>query len=194
MRKADLRLAGAERPDAAAAHAAGAGDARERQVRPEQGPHRVADRRHRHAPQHRGGRNGRGRHDEQCRHGAADGRRHVGHRSGSRGRRDRHPERAARTDGEDHDRRHARQDLHREGHRDRQQPDPDDRAGAATQATNFKVVAHARRGDPRRAARASPARPRSRPPPAKALSPCRSRRRPSARWCSTTRATSCASP
>ena len=34
---------------------AGAGDARERPVRPEQGPHRVADQRHRHAPQHRRG-------------------------------------------------------------------------------------------------------------------------------------------
>ena len=32
------------------------------------------------------------------------------------------------------------QDVHRQGHRDRQQPDPDDRRDAAAQATNFKVV------------------------------------------------------
>ena len=96
----------------------------ERPVRPEQGPHRIADQRHRHPPQHRGRGNGRHRHDEQRRHGAADDRRHVGHRGGSRGRRDRHPERAARAAGQGHDRRDAGQDLHRQGDRDRQQPDP----------------------------------------------------------------------
>ena len=63
-------------------------------LQPEQGPHRVADRRHHHPPQHRRGRDGRDRHDEQRRHGAAHGRRHVGHRGRSRGRRDRHPDRA----------------------------------------------------------------------------------------------------
>ncbi len=36
------------------------------------------------------------------------------------------PDRAARTDGDDHRRRHQRQDVHREGDRDRQQPDSDD--------------------------------------------------------------------
>ncbi len=53
------------------------------------------------------------------------------------------PTLTARPDGEGHDRRDSRQDLHRQGHRDRQQPDPGRRAGAAaagTQATNFKVV------------------------------------------------------
>ena len=84
---------------------AGAGDARKRPLRPEQGPHRVADRRHRHAPQHPGGRNRGHRHDEQRRHRAADARRHVGDPGRSRGGRNQHPERAARADGEDHDRR-----------------------------------------------------------------------------------------
>ena len=39
------------------------------------------------------------------------------------------PERAARPDGDDHRRRDQRQDVHREGDRDRQQPDSDDRSG-----------------------------------------------------------------
>ena len=94
---------------------AGTGVARERQVHPEQGPHRVADRRHRHPPQHRRGRDGRRRHDEQRRHGAADHRRHVGHRSRGRGGRDRHPDRHARPAGEGDDRRDARQDVPRQG-------------------------------------------------------------------------------
>ena len=68
-------------------------DARQRPLRPEQGAHRVADRRHRHAPQHRGRRDGDDRHDEQRRHGAADARRHVGHPGRGRGGRDQHPER-----------------------------------------------------------------------------------------------------
>ena len=75
-------------------------DARERALRPEQGPHRVADRRHRHPAQHRGRGNGRHRHDEQRRHGAADDRRHVGDRSGGRSRRDRHPDGEDRTAGQ----------------------------------------------------------------------------------------------
>ena len=51
------------------------------------------------------------------------------------------PTRAARTDGEGHDRRDAWQDVHGEGDRNRQQPDSDGRsAAAASQATNFKVV------------------------------------------------------
>ena len=41
------------------------------QLRPEQGAHGLADRRHRHAAQHRRGRNGGRRHHEQRRHGAA---------------------------------------------------------------------------------------------------------------------------
>ena len=90
--------------------------------------------------------------------------------------------------GEGHDRRDARQDVHRQGHRDRQQPDPGDRADAAAQATNFKVEGHARQRDSRRASRASPARRRSRPRRGTTCSRCRSRRRRSARWSSTTRA------
>jgi multidrug efflux pump subunit AcrA (membrane-fusion protein) len=53
--ESDLARAGAEPPHAAAAHRAGAGDARERQDRSEQGSHRVADRRDRHAPEYRTG-------------------------------------------------------------------------------------------------------------------------------------------
>ena len=48
-----------------------------RALRSEQGPHRIAHRRHRHPTQHRGGRNRRRRHDEQRRHGVAHHRRHV---------------------------------------------------------------------------------------------------------------------
>ena len=115
---------------------------RERAVQPQQGAHRVADRRHRHPPQHRGGRERRHRHDEQRRHGAADDCRHVGHRGGGRGRRDRHPERRRSGQvGQGHDRRDAGPDLHGQGDRDRQQPhSDDDRQPRATQATNFKVV------------------------------------------------------
>ena len=40
-------------------HQAGARRPRERPLRSEQGPHRIADRRHRHAPQHSGGRDRR---------------------------------------------------------------------------------------------------------------------------------------
>ena len=112
---------------AGGAHQAGARRSRERALRPEQGPHRVADRRHRHAPQHPGGRNRGHRHDEQRRHGAADARRHVGDSGGSRSRRNEHPERHARPAGEDHDRRAARQDVQGPRHRDRQQPDSGDR-------------------------------------------------------------------
>ncbi len=51
------------------------------------------------------------------------------------------PERPAWTDGNDHRRRDQRQDVHREGDRDREQPDSGDRSGSAsTQATNFKVT------------------------------------------------------
>ena len=48
-------LAGAERQDAAAADDAGARLARERALRPEQGPHRIADQGHRHQAEHRRG-------------------------------------------------------------------------------------------------------------------------------------------
>ncbi len=122
-------LARAEPPHAAAAHGAGAGDARERQDGSQQSPHRIADRRHHHPPEHRTGRDRGGRHDEQRRHRAAAGGRHVGHRGRGRGRRDRYPERAARPDRHDHGRRDQRQDVHREGDRDRQQPDSGDRSG-----------------------------------------------------------------
>ena len=139
-------------------------DARERALRPQQGPDRVAHRRHRHAPQHPGGRNGGHRHDEQRRHGAADARRHVGDSGRSRGRRDQHPERAARAAGEDHDRRDPRPDVQGPRHRDRQQPDPGDRRRATgTQATNFKVVVIARRARCRTCGPGSPARRTSRP-------------------------------
>ena len=52
------------------------------------------------------------------------------------------PQRAARADGEDHDRRDSGPDVQGPRHRDRQQPDPGDRHAATrdTQATNFKVV------------------------------------------------------
>ena len=121
-------------------------------------------------------------------------RRHVGHRGGGRGRRDRHPERHARPDREDHDRRDAGQDVHGQGHRDRQQPDSGD-AGAtsASQATNFKVKVtldgeipdvrpglHLHRRDHDRDAQ-------------ERRLACRSRRRRCARWSSTRRATSSAS-
>ena len=86
-REAGRRAGGADRP--------GARRPRERPLRSEQGPHRVADRRHRHAPQHPGRRDRGDRHDEQRRHGAADARRHVGHPGRSRGRRDQHPERVS---------------------------------------------------------------------------------------------------
>ena len=86
--------------DAASADDAGTGVARERQIQPEQGPHRVADQRHHHPPQHRRGRDRRDRHDEQRGHGPADGRRHVRHPRRSRGRRDRHPDRDAGPAGE----------------------------------------------------------------------------------------------
>ena len=69
------------------AHQSGAGDARQRPLRPEQGPHRIAHRRHRDATQHSGRRNGRHRHDEQRRHRAADACRHVGHTGRGRSRR-----------------------------------------------------------------------------------------------------------
>ena len=99
---------------------AGARHARQRPVRSEQGPHGIANRRHRHPPQHPTGRNGRHRHDEQRRHGAADSGRHVGDSGGSRGRRDEHPQRADRTAREDHHRRHPRQVVQGARDRDRQ--------------------------------------------------------------------------
>ena len=67
-------------------------------------------------------------------------RRHVGHPGRNRGRRDRHPVRHDRPAGEGHHRRDARQDVPRQGHRSRQQPDRGDRRGSTTRATNFKVV------------------------------------------------------
>ena len=134
----------------------------ERPVRPEQGADRVADHRHRHAPQHRRGGNGRHRDDEQRRHGAADDRRHVGHRGGGRGRRDRHPERAARADGQGHDRRDAGQDVHRQGDRDRQQPDPGGRPAPRRRRRTSRSWSRSTARSPT-CGRASPARPRSRP-------------------------------
>ena len=62
------------------------------QLQPESGDHLRADGRPRHSPQHRRGRDRGARHDEQRRLGAADDRRHVGARSGSRGGRDRDPD------------------------------------------------------------------------------------------------------
>ena len=82
---------------AGGAHRAGARRARERPLRSQQGPHRIADRRHRHAPQHPGGRNGGDRHHEQRRHRAPDARRHVGDPGRGRSRRDEHSPGLART-------------------------------------------------------------------------------------------------
>ena len=76
------------------------------------------------------------------------------------------PTRAARPDREDHDRRDARQDVHRQGDRDRQQPDSGDRHGGRAQATNFKVVRDARRARSRTCGPASPAPRKSRRRPA----------------------------
>ncbi|MGC4084615.1 MAG: biotin/lipoyl-binding protein [Vicinamibacterales bacterium] len=91
----------------------------------EQGPHRIAHRRHRHAPKHPGGGDGRHRNDEQRRHGAPDTRRHVGHPGRGRSRRNEHPERPDRTAREDHDRRTAGSNLQGARERDRQQPHPE---------------------------------------------------------------------
>ena len=125
-REAGQRAGGAHRP--------GARRPRKRALRSEQGPHRIADRRHRHPPEHPGRRNRGHRHDEQRRHRAADARRHVGDPGGSRSRRDQHPERVARPAGEDHHRRAARPDVQGARHRDRQQPDSGDRRGGRTDA------------------------------------------------------------
>ena len=90
VRETDLMVSEQSAQHAGAAHQAGGGESRQRPVRPEQGAHRLADRRHRHAAEHRRGRDGGGRHDEQRRHRAADDRRPVGDRNRDRGRRNRH--------------------------------------------------------------------------------------------------------
>ena len=162
-------------------------DARERALRSEQGPHRIADRRHRHAPQHPGGRNRGHRHDEQRRHGAADAGRHVGDPGGSRGRRDQHPERAARADGEDHDRRAPRPDRSRATSprsataRSRPPPARPRHAGDQLQGGRRSSTSRCPTCGP-----ASPARPTSRRRRARTSSRCRFRPSPSASW-STTR-------
>ena len=76
-------------PDPRGAGAAAGGRAGQQPLQPVAGALRVALRRHRHPPQHRGGRERRRRHHEQRRHGAAHRRRHVGDRGRGRGRRDR---------------------------------------------------------------------------------------------------------
>ena len=108
VREADLQVARAGHPDARAADQAGSGQPRHHEVQPQPGDHLVADGRPGHAPQHRGRRDGGGRHDEQRRHRAADDCRHVGARSRGRSGRDRHPERRARPDRQGDDRRGAR--------------------------------------------------------------------------------------
>ena len=135
----------------------------ERPLRSQQGAHRVADHRHRHAPQHRRRGNGRHRDDEQRRHGAADDRRHVGHRGRGGSRRNRHPDvRLGQTAKVTIDAMPG-QTFTGQGHRDRQQPDPGGRRQRRRAGDELQGRRHARQGDPRRAARASRARPRSRP-------------------------------
>ena len=115
------------------------------------------------------------------------GRRHVDHRGRGRSRRDRHSQREDRAAREDHGRRHDRQELHGQGHRDRQQPDPDERtdrlagdqlqgdAAGGRRDPRRPPRLHLHRGDHHRLARERRWR-------------CRFRRRRSARWCSTRRA------
>ena len=107
------------------------------------------------------------------------------HRGAGRGGRDRHPERDARPEGEDHDRRDAGQDVHRQGRRDRQQPDPGDRhVGVA--GDELPGQGQGRRARSPTSGPASPAPPRSRPRRAAAgRRASRSRRPRSARWSST---------
>ena len=100
-----------------------------------------------------------------------------------------------RPDGEDHDRRAAGPDLHRQGDRDRQQPDPDRRAAtsAGQQATNFKVTVQIDGQIAGGAARVHLLGRRSRRPRARRCCRCRSRRWRPARWSTTRAARSCAS-
>ena len=116
-------------------------EARERAVRPQQGPDRVADRRHRHAAEHPGGRNGGHRHDEQRRHGAPHAGGHVGHPGGGRSRRDQHPQRRS-SDRSAKITIDALPDRTFKGHVTRLATAPSRRPARrrTTQATNFKVV------------------------------------------------------
>ena len=126
---------------------------------------------------HRRGRDGDDRHDEQRRHRADDARRHVGHPGGGRGRRDQHPERAARPAGQGQHRRDPRPDLPRPRRRDRQQPDPGDggrRPGRRRRRTSRWTSSSTSRC--RTCAPASRARPTSRRP--RARTPWRCRFRP----------------
>ena len=77
------------------------------------------------APHHSRGRDGDDRHDEQRRHRADDAGRHVDDPGRDRSRRDQRAERAARPEGEDHDRRDPRQVVQRARDGNRQQPDSD---------------------------------------------------------------------
>ena len=85
VREAELEGAGAGNPDARRADQAGRGQPLDDALQPEPGHHLVADGRHHHAPQHRGGRERRRRHDEQRRNRPAHRRRHVDHRGRTRG-------------------------------------------------------------------------------------------------------------
>ena len=105
----------------------------------------------------------------------------------SRSGRDQHPERAARTEGEDHDRRDPRQDRSRATSpksataRFRRPPRP----GTATQATNFKVDRGPRRSGARRAARLHLHRRHHDGDAQERRRRCRFRRSPCASWCTT---------
>ena len=101
-----------------------------------------------------------------------------------RSRRDRHPvDRRSDRTAKVTSTRMPRQDVHGQGHRDRQQPDSDDRRTAvATQATNFKVKRDARQGDRGRAARLHLYRGNHDGDARRAPSVFRFRRRPFARW------------
>ena len=80
------------------------------------------------------------------------------------------PNVAPRTEGQDHDRRHARTRRSRRGDGDRQQPDSGGRSGGGRPGDEFQSRVDGRRRDSRRFVRDSPAPPRSRPPSARTRS------------------------
>ena len=110
------------------ANPAGTGRPVDDSLQPESDHHHRSDGRPGDTAQHRGGRNGRSRDDEQRRVGAADHRGHVGDRSRSGSRRNRDSNCGAQSGGQGHDRRRARSHVSRPRHRDREQPDPDEHA------------------------------------------------------------------
>ncbi len=103
------------------------------------------------------------------------------------------PDREDRPDGEDHGRRDDRQDVHGPGHRNRQQPDSDHGTGGGVAGDQLQGDAAGRRRDSERPSRLHLHRRDHDRDRATTCWRCRFRRRRCARWCSTTRATSCAS-